>query len=60
MSIFKEIIIELKNSKWPKGKEILTLSIYTLIVCVIIPLIILALDLGFYKLREIFLNLLNI
>ncbi|HNR53112.1 MAG TPA: preprotein translocase subunit SecE [Candidatus Dojkabacteria bacterium] len=57
MKILKNILTELKKSKWPKGKELLVLSIYALVLCGIITAIILGLDLVFYKAREWFLNL---
>jgi preprotein translocase SecE subunit len=55
-NIFKNIIGELKKTKWPKWKQVGILTIYTLIVCGIITLLILGLDLVLYKIRDWFLN----
>lgn len=52
----KEILTELKNSKWPSKKDIVKLTIYTLILCGIITVIMLGLDLILFKLRDWFLN----
>jgi preprotein translocase SecE subunit len=51
----RNIITELKNSKWPSKKEVLVLTIYTLILCGIIAIIMLGLDLLLFQLRDWFL-----
>ena len=56
MNIFRNIVTELKKTKWPTWKQIGILTIYTLIICGIITLLILGLDLGLYKIRDWFLN----
>ena len=53
----KNIWIELKKSKWPSKKEILQLTIYTLILCGIIASIMVGLDFIFFAIRDWFLNL---
>jgi len=56
-NIFKSITTELKQVKWPTWKEILEMTIYVLIIGIIIALMMLALDLGFAKIRDWFLNI---
>ena len=56
-NIFKQIGTELKMVKWPTWKEILNMTIYVLIICAIIALMMLVLDLGFAKIRDWFLNI---
>ena len=56
-NIFKEIQLELKQVKWPTGKEILNMTIYVIILCAILALIMLFLDLGFAWIRDWFLNI---
>ncbi|MDD2578127.1 MAG: preprotein translocase subunit SecE [Candidatus Dojkabacteria bacterium] len=53
----RNIITELKNSKWPSKKEVAVLTIYTLVLCGIIALIMLGLDLLLYFVRDWFLAL---
>jgi len=53
----RNIITELKNSKWPSKKEVVVLTIYTLVLCGIIALIMLGLDLLLYFVRDWFLAL---
>jgi len=55
-NIIKNIISELKKTKWPTWKQVVIMTIYTLIICGIITLLILGLDLGLYKIRDWFLN----
>ncbi len=55
--MIKGILTELKKTKWPTGKEILVMTIYTLIVCAIIAGIMVVLDLGFAQLRDWFLKI---
>lgn len=52
----KNILTELKSSKWPTKVEIVQLTIYTLILCAIIAAIMVGLDLILFKLRDWFLN----
>ena len=52
----KNIITELKNSKWPSKMEIVKMTIYTLILCGIIALVMVGLDLILFKVRDWFLN----
>lgn len=52
----RDIVTELKNSKWPSKKELLQLTIYTLILCGIIAAVMVGLDLILFKLRDWFLN----
>lgn len=55
--MFKQIATELKQVKWPTWKEILNMTIYVLIICAIIALMMLTLDIGFAKIRDWFLNI---
>jgi preprotein translocase SecE subunit len=57
MNILKKIIKELKETNWPSKNQLLRLTIYTLIVCGIIALIILGLDLLFIEIRNYILNI---
>jgi preprotein translocase SecE subunit len=52
----KDILLELKSSKWPSKKEIVFMTIYTLILCGIIATIMVGLDLILFELRDWFLN----
>ena len=58
--MIKGIISELKKTKWPRGKELVVLTIYTVVLCGIIALAITALDLGFFEVREWYINNVNI
>lgn len=53
----KEIIAEVKQSKWPTKREMLMMTIYTLLFCGIITLIMVILDLSLAKIRDWFLNM---
>jgi len=57
MKIIKNIINEAKNTKWPSAKDVAVMTVYTLIVCGIISLIMAGLDLVLAKLRDLFLNM---
>jgi preprotein translocase SecE subunit len=58
--MLKEIINELKKTKWPTGKELLVLTVYTVILCAIIALVITGLDIVFFALRDWYINNVNI
>ncbi|MFA5634098.1 MAG: preprotein translocase subunit SecE [Candidatus Dojkabacteria bacterium] len=51
----RNIITELKNSKWPSKKDVLILTVYTLLLCGIIAFIMLGLDLLLFLIRDWFL-----
>jgi len=53
----KNIWIELKKTEWPSKKEIVQLTVYTIIFCAIIASIMVGLDLIFFTIRDWFLNL---
>ena len=53
----RNIIRELKDSKWPSKIEALKLTLFTIMVCGIIAIIILGLDLVLFQARDWFLNL---
>lgn len=53
----KNIWLELKKSKWPSKKEILQLTVYTLILSGIIAIVMVGLDLVLFNIRDWFLNL---
>ena len=55
MCIRDSIITELKNSKWPSKKDVLILTVYTLLLCGIIAFIMLGLDLLLFLIRDWFL-----
>jgi preprotein translocase SecE subunit len=52
----KNIVTELKSTKWPSRTEIVQLTIYTIVLCAIIAAIMVGLDLILFKLRDWFLN----
>ena len=58
--MLKGIINELKKTEWPTGKELLNLTIYTIVLCGIIALAITGLDLVFFELRDWYINNVNI
>jgi preprotein translocase SecE subunit len=58
--MFKGIKNELKKTKWPTGKELLVLTIYTIVLCSIIALAITGLDIVFFELRDWYINNVNI
>ena len=57
LSFFGDTLSELKKVVWPTRKEVTNLTIMVIIVCVIVGMILGALDLGFYQLiNNIFLG----
>jgi preprotein translocase SecE subunit len=58
--MIKKIINELKKTKWPTGKELLILTIYTVTLCTIIAFAITGLDIVFFKIRDWYINNVNI
>lgn len=52
----RNILTELKSTKWPSKMEIVQLTIYTIILCAIIAAVMVGLDLILFKLRDWFLN----
>jgi preprotein translocase SecE subunit len=58
--MIKGIISELKKTKWPTGKELLVLTVYTVILCGIIAFAITGLDIVFLKARDWYINNVNI
>lgn len=57
IDMIKEVISEIKQSKWPTKKEMLMMTIYTLVFCGIITLVMVGLDLSLAKIRDWFLNM---
>jgi len=49
LSFFKEAVEELKKAHWPTRQETLRLSILVLIVCIVVGVILGALDYGFTR-----------
>jgi preprotein translocase subunit SecE len=49
-SFFAEVVAELRKAHWPTRQEALRLSLLVLAVCVVVGLILGALDLGFARL----------
>jgi preprotein translocase SecE subunit len=58
--MIKGILTELKKTKWPTGKELLVLTVYTVILCGIIAFAITGLDIVFLKARDWYINNVNI
>jgi preprotein translocase SecE subunit len=58
--MIKGIITELKKTKWPTGKELLVLTVYTIVLCGIIAFAITGLDIFFLRLRDFYINNVNI
>jgi len=56
MNIFRDIKSELKQTTWPTRSELLKTTVYVLIVCAIIALLILLLDLFFHGTVNCFLE----
>ncbi len=56
MSIFRDIKSELKQTTWPTKADLLKTSIYVILVCAIIALLILILDLFFHGTVNCFLE----
>jgi preprotein translocase SecE subunit len=57
MKIFRNIITELKQTNWPTWSQLLSLTGYTIVICGVVALIILGLDLLFFEVRDIILNI---
>ena len=57
MNIFRNIITELKQTNWPSFGQLAKLTAYTIVICGVIGLIILGLDLLFFEVRDIILNI---
>jgi preprotein translocase SecE subunit len=55
--MIKKIITELKKTVWPTGSQLINLTIYTLVLCGIIAVLVLVLDLAFFEIRDWFLNI---
>ncbi|MDD3474655.1 MAG: preprotein translocase subunit SecE [Candidatus Dojkabacteria bacterium] len=58
--MIQKIINELKKTEWPTGKELIGLTIYTLVLCGIIALAITGLDVVFFEIRDWYINNVNI
>jgi preprotein translocase SecE subunit len=54
----KNIWLELKKTNWPSKKQLAQLTVYTLVLCGIIAMLMVGLDLLFFNIRDWFLNLL--
>jgi preprotein translocase SecE subunit len=57
MDTVRNIITELKQTNWPTMRQLFKLTLYTIIVTAIVALIILGLDLVFFQLRDLILDL---
>lgn len=57
MKTIKNIITELKSTKWPSKLEILQMTIYTIILCAVLAAVMVGLDLVLFKVRDWFLNI---
>lgn len=53
MNTIRNIITELKQTEWPSMDQLAKLTIYTLILCGIIALLILGIDLVLFWLRDL-------
>jgi len=53
MNTIRSIITELKQTEWPSMDQLARLTIYTLILCGIIALLILGIDLVLFWLRDL-------
>jgi len=53
----KNIITELKATKWPSKREILQMTVYTVVLCGILAAIMVGLDLLLFEARDWFLNI---
>lgn len=49
LSFFRDAVEELKKARWPTRQETIRLSIIVLIVCIVVGVILGALDYGFSK-----------
>jgi len=59
-NMIKGIITELKKTKWPTSKELLILTVYTVILSAIVALAITGLDIVFFELRDWYINNVNL
>lgn len=51
------VISEMKQVTWPTPKEAASLTLFTIVTCAIISLVILGLDMIFIQLRDMFMSL---
>jgi preprotein translocase SecE subunit len=56
MRIIRNIITELKQTEWPRMDQLAKLTIYTIIRCGIIALLIVGVDLVLFWLRDLWLG----
>jgi len=56
MNVFKNIKNELKQTTWPTKAELVKTSMYTIVLCAIIALLLLVLDLFFHGTVNCFLE----
>lgn len=56
MDTIRNIITELKQTEWPTMDQLVKLTIYTLILCGIIALLILGIDVVLFWLRDLWLG----
>ncbi|MGI6423412.1 MAG: preprotein translocase subunit SecE [Candidatus Dojkabacteria bacterium] len=56
MKIIRNIITELKQTEWPTISQLARLTIYTVVLCGIIALLILGIDMVFFWLRDLWLG----
>ncbi len=56
MNTLKNIIIELKKTEWPSMGQLVKLTVYTLLLCGIIALLILGVDLVLFWLRDLWIG----
>lgn len=57
MNTIRNIIIELKQTNWPSIGRLLQLTGYTLLLCAVVAIMMLGLDLLFFELRDLILNI---
>lgn len=56
MKLIRNITTELKQTEWPSMDQLVKLTIYTLILCGIIALLILGVDIVLFWLRDLWLG----
>jgi preprotein translocase SecE subunit len=56
MRLIRNIITELKQTEWPSMDQLAKLTIYTVILCGIIALLIVGVDLVLFWLRDLWLG----
>ena len=56
MDTLRNIIIELKQTEWPTMDQLVRLTIYTVILCGIIALLILGIDIVLFWIRDLWLG----